>query len=208
MTPRAGGSVPRVGVMALQGDVREHAAVLSKLGAEPVPIRRPMDAVGLDALVLPGGESTTISMLLDSSGLADELAKMVDDHLPMLGTCAGMILLASEVLGGRPDQRCYGAIDVSVRRNAFGRQLESFEADLAVRGLDEPMHAVFIRAPVVEQAGPSVEVLASVWVPGREDAGGRPVVCVQGPVIVASFHPELTGDGRLHELLLRNLEEG
>jgi 5'-phosphate synthase pdxT subunit len=204
---RRGSAAARVGVLALQGDVREHAAVLSSLGADVVLVRRPMDASGLDALVLTGGESTTISMLLESSGLATELEKMIDDGMPMLGTCAGMILLASEVLDGRPDQRCFGAIDISVRRNAFGRQLDSFEADLHVSGLSEAMHAVFIRAPVVERAGESVEVLAAVDVPGRGE-GPFPVVCAEGPVIVASFHPELAGDGRIHQLLLSKLEGG
>jgi len=199
------GRAPRVGVLALQGDVREHAAVLSALGAEVVLVRQPMDAVGLEALVLTGGESTTISMLLESSGLAVELEKMVEDGLPMLGTCAGMILLAREVLDGRADQRAFGAIDVSVRRNAFGRQRDSFEADLPVEGLEAPMHAVFIRAPVVERTGAGVRVLAEVEIPGRED-GPFPVVCEEGPVLVSSFHPELAGDGRLHELLLAKLQ--
>ena len=130
---------------------------------------------------------------------------MVDDRLPMLGTCAGMILLAREVLDGRPDQRCFGAIDVSVRRNAFGRQLDSFEAELSVRHMGAPMHAVFIRAPVVERAGPGVDVMATVDLPG-DVARSVPVVCMEGHVIVASFHPELAADGRLHELLLSKVE--
>jgi len=196
---------PRVGVLALQGDVREHLAILASLGAEPVEVRRPAEAAGIDALVLPGGESTAISMLLESSGLDRELASMVDDEVPMLGTCAGMILLADEVLDGRPDQRSYGAIDVAVRRNGFGRQVRSFETDLDVKGLDEPMHAVFIRAPVVERVGEGVDVLAEVDVPG--DRGERvPVVCRQRHVIVSAFHPELSGDTRLHEQLLRRVE--
>ena len=202
---RRGQAAPRVGVVALQGDFREHAAVLSELGAEVVLVRRPMDAAGIDAVVLTGGESTAISMLLESSGLDVEIEKMVEDRVPMLGTCAGMILLAREVLDGRADQRAFGAIDVSVRRNAFGRQRDSFEADLHVDGLEEPMHAVFIRAPVVERSGPSVRVLASVEIPGR-GGGPLPVVCEEGPVLVSSFHPELAGDGRLHALLLRKLE--
>jgi 5'-phosphate synthase pdxT subunit len=168
-----------------------------------------MDLEGLDALVLPGGESTTMSMLLQSSDLLPEVEKLVSDGLPALGTCAGMILLSREIIGGRADQVALGAIDLTVRRNAFGRQLESFETDLTVTGLEGgPMHAVFIRAPVVEAVGPYVEVLASVAL--RTGAGAdtqlRPVVCRQGAVIVAAFHPELAGDGRLHQMLLDQIE--
>ncbi len=192
---------PRVGVLALQGDVREHAAVLDGLGAEVVPVRRPDQLAAVDALVLPGGESTTLTLLLASSGLAGPLAERLAGGMPALGTCAGMILLGGEVVDGRPGQRGLGAIDVAVRRNAFGRQIASFEADLQVTGVDGPMHAVFIRAPVVEKAGGLVEVLATVRL-GDED---RPVVCRQGNVVVASFHPELSGDGRLHALALAPL---
>ncbi len=192
---------PRVGVLALQGDVREHAAVLDGLGAEVVPVRRPDQLAAVDALVLPGGESTTLTLLLASSGLAGPLAERLAGGMPALGTCAGMILLGGEVVDGRPGQRGLGAIDVAVRRNAFGRQIASFEADLEVSGVDGPMHAVFIRAPVVEKAGDLVEVLATVRL-GDED---RPVVCRQGNVVVASFHPELSGDGRLHALALAPL---
>ncbi|MDA8035410.1 MAG: pyridoxal 5'-phosphate synthase glutaminase subunit PdxT [Actinomycetota bacterium] len=192
---------PRVGVLALQGDVREHAAVLDGLGAEVVPVRRPDQLAAVDALVLPGGESTTLTLLLASSGLAGPLAERLAGGMPALGTCAGMILLGGEVVDGRPGQRGLGAIDVAVRRNAFGRQIASFEADLQVTGVDGPMHAVFIRAPVVEKAGDLVEVLATVRL-GDED---RPVVCRQGNVVVASFHPELSGDGRLHALALAPL---
>jgi 5'-phosphate synthase pdxT subunit len=191
-------AVVRVGVLALQGDVREHEEVLAAIGADVVEVRRPDDLDKVDALVLPGGESTTLQLLLDSSGLADPLAARLAEGMPALGTCAGMILLGGEVLDGRPGQRGLGAIDVSVRRNAFGRQVASFEADLQVKGIDKPMHAVFIRAPIVEEVGKGVEVLATVSVGGL----ARPVVCRQGGVIVASFHPELTGDGRLHALML------
>ena len=194
-------AAPRVGVLALQGDVREHAAVLHGLGAEVVPVRLPDQLAVVDALVLPGGESTTLTLLLASSGLTGPLAERLARGMPALGTCAGMILLGGEVVDGRPGQRGLGAIDVAVRRNAFGRQIASFEADLDVAGVDGPMHAVFIRAPVVEKAGGLVEVLATVRV-GDED---RPVVCRQGNVVVASFHPELTGDGRLHALALAPL---
>ena len=188
----------KVGVLALQGAFAAHARTLAELGAEPVLVRRPEHLQGVDALVLPGGESTTMSMLLDSSELADPLADRLADGMPAFGTCAGMILLGREVLDGRADQRCYGAVDVAVRRNAFGRQVDSFEADLDVAAIAEPgrpFRAVFIRAPFVERAGPGVEVLAEV--------GGHPVLCRQGPVLVAAFHPELGDDPRLHELFLK-----
>ncbi|MBX3313535.1 MAG: pyridoxal 5'-phosphate synthase glutaminase subunit PdxT [Actinobacteria bacterium] len=184
----------RVGLLALQGAVRPHARAIEALDAEPVTVRTPDQLAGVDSLIVPGGESTTISKLLDSSGLAGPLAARLADGLPVLGTCAGMIVLASEVLDGRADQRAYGAIDLTVRRNAFGRQVDSFEADLDVTGLDDPYHAVFIRAPFVEAVGDGVEVLASV--------DGHPVLCRQGPVLVSAFHPELTDDLRLHELFL------
>ena len=190
----------KVGVLALQGDVREHSQVLAELGAHPVEVRSPEDLTGLDAMVLPGGESTTISMLLDSSGLRGPLGARLAEGMPALGTCAGMVLLATEVLDGRPDQESFGAIDLTVRRNAFGRQVASFETDLDVAGLSgEALHAVFIRAPVVERAGPAVEVLASV-----ADSQGvpRPVLCRQGVVVAAAFHPELSGDWRVHEMFL------
>jgi pyridoxal 5'-phosphate synthase pdxT subunit len=190
-----------VSVLALQGDVREHAGALSELGAQPVEVRSPDDLAGVESLVLPGGESTTMSLLLDSSGLYQPVAERLAAGMPAFGTCAGMILLAAEVLDGRPDQRPFSAIDISVRRNAFGRQVDSFETDLAVGGLGRvPLHAVFIRAPVVERAGPGVEVLASVT---GHDGHDRPVVCRRGPVLVSSFHPELSGDLRMHELFLK-----
>jgi 5'-phosphate synthase pdxT subunit len=214
-------------VLALQGDVREHAAALQSCGATPVLVRTPRDLDGVRALVFPGGESTTMSLLLKSSGLAPEISARLHDDLPALGTCAGMILLARQVLDGRSDQMSFGAIDLAVRRNAFGRQVESFEADLMVTGISGgPMHAVFIRAPYVEEMGPTVAVLASVCL----DAGAvddapeglsspfvgtpgpslpsktRPVVCREGCVTVAAFHPELIGDLRLHEMLLQDIE--
>ena len=190
----------RIGVLALQGDVEAHCDVLADLGAIPVPVRKPADAHDLAGLVLPGGESTTMSLLLESSGLTPLIAKQLAAGLPVLGTCAGMILLSKEILDGRRDQICFGAIDLVVRRNAFGRQVESFETDLNVKGFDGPMHAVFIRAPYVESAGPAVDILASVDAAGT--GAERPVVCTQGNVIVAAFHPELAGDGRLHEMLI------
>jgi 5'-phosphate synthase pdxT subunit len=197
----------RVGVLALQGDVREHSRMLDELGARPVPVLVPDDITGIEALVLPGGESTTISMLLESSGLFDPVAERIAAGMPVLGTCAGMILLAREILDGRSDQRSFAAIDITVRRNAFGRQVDSFESDLSVPALGaEPLHAVFIRAPYVETIGPGVEVLASASL--ARSTGERPVLCRQGCVTVAAFHPELSGDPRLHQLLLSDVEKG
>jgi 5'-phosphate synthase pdxT subunit len=191
----------KIGVLALQGDVREHARALSELGAQPVEVRQPADLEGLDGLILPGGESTAISLLLESSGLQWPLAEQLAEGLPALGTCAGMILLSTEVLDGRPDQGCFGVVDLAVRRNAFGRQVDSFETDLAMAEIGPPpLHAVFIRAPIVERTGPQVEVLASIASP---DGRSRPVACRQGPVLVTSFHPELSGDLRLHQLFLK-----
>jgi 5'-phosphate synthase pdxT subunit len=191
------GAGRKVGVLALQGAVRPHVAILAALGATPVEVRTPSQLDDVAALVLPGGESTTMSKLLDTSGLRSPLAERLAAGMPALGTCAGMILLAREVLDGRPDQRSFGSIDIAVRRNAFGRQVDSFEADLRVSGDPVPLHAAFIRAPVIEEAGPQVDVLASV--------GDRPVLARQGPVIVASFHPELTDEPRLHHLLLEEI---
>lgn len=208
-----------IGILALQGDVAEHRAALSEIGVASRPVRRPEDLAGLDGVILPGGESTTMSMLLDSSGLADPLGKELDAGLPALGTCAGMILLATEAVDGRSDQRCYGAIDITVRRNGFGRQLESFECELEVPALaGGPLPAVFIRAPVVETIGAEVEVLATLAQPspggareGAEPFGARravPVLCRQGVVLVAAFHPELTPDRRVHELFVSSIDGG
>ena len=188
-----------MGILALQGDVREHAEAFAELGVDSTPVRTPADLERVDLLVLPGGESTTMSLLLGSSGLLEPLKQRLDGGMPAFGTCAGMILLASEVIDGRPDQRHLDAVDITVRRNAFGRQVDSFETDLEVDGLDTPFHAVFIRAPVVERAGEGVEVLATVE---GSDGVRRPVLCRRGPVLVAAFHPELSGDSRLHELFL------
>jgi len=185
----------KVGVLALQGAFARHADVLRSLGAEPAEVRTPDQLVDVDALVLPGGESTTMSMLLESSGLHDPIAARLEAGMPAFGTCAGMILLGREILDGRPDQRCFGAIDIAVRRNAFGRQVDSFETDLAVAAIDGgPLHATFIRAPFVDRVGAGVEVLAAV--------DGHPVLCRQGPVLAAAFHPELGDDARLHQLFL------
>ena len=194
---------PRVGVLALQGAFAVHARCLADLGAEPAEIRTPEQLEGVDALVMPGGESTTMSMLLESSGLFDPLAKRLADGLPVLGTCAGMILLASDVVDGRPDQRTFGAVDITVRRNAYGRQVDSFETDLDVDrigpdGAPGRFHAVFIRAPWVERVGSSVDVLA--------EYEGHPVLARQGAVTVAAFHPELSGDSRIHARFLEEVE--
>jgi pyridoxal 5'-phosphate synthase pdxT subunit len=205
-----------IGILALQGDVAEHSAALIEIGVAPRTVRRPDDLTGLDGIILPGGESTTMSMLLQSSGLADPLGKELDAGLPALGTCAGMILLGATAVDGRSDQRCFGAIDITVRRNGFGRQLESFECDLGVSVFPgRPLHAVFIRAPLVESNGPGVEVLATLDAPptsltgGDEADGSRravPVLCRQGAVLVAAFHPELTPDRRVHELFVAMIE--
>jgi 5'-phosphate synthase pdxT subunit len=202
----------RVGVLAFQGDVAEHVAALAELGVEPRSVRRPDELAGLQGMVVPGGESTTISLLLESSGLAEPLGKELAAGFPVFGTCAGMILLASSVTDGRPDQRCYGAIDLTVRRNGFGRQLDSFECDLTVPAVgDEPVHAVFIRAPLVESVGDDVEVLASLERSAGDDGlhtpDTIPVLCRQGNVLVSAFHPELTGDRRLHGLFLSMVDD-
>ncbi len=188
----------RVGILALQGAVGEHARALAQLGADTVAVKQPDQLDGIDALVLPGGESTTMSMLLASSGLFDPVQKLLDDGLPCLGTCAGMILLANDVVDGRADQRSFGVVDMRVRRNGWGRQVDSFEADLAVVGLEDArFHAVFIRAPRVESLGAEVDVLACV--------DDEPVLCRSGSTIVSSFHPELSGDLRIHELFLQGV---
>jgi len=202
-----------IGILALQGDVAEHRAALTDLGVTARRVRTPAELPGLDGIVMPGGESTTMSMLLESSGLEQPLGDALRAGLPAFGTCAGMILLGSGITGGRPDQRCYGMVDIVVRRNGFGRQLESFECDLSVPALgDAALHAVFIRAPVVERLGDDVEVLASlparpaeVWAAsgGDADAGeASPVLCRQGNALVAAFHPELSQDRRVHELFV------
>lgn len=188
----------KVGLLALQGAIGPHAEALTTLGAAPVPVRTPAQLDDVDALVIPGGESTVMSKLLDTSGLADPLRARLADGMAAFGTCAGMIVLARTVLDGRPDQRCYDGIDLTVRRNAFGRQVDSFEADLVVDGLEGPFHGVFIRAPFVEEVGERVEVLAEV--------AGHPVLCRQGTVVVSAFHPELTEDHRLHRLFLDGVE--
>jgi len=197
----------RIGVLALQGDVAEHRRALIEVGADAVSVRRPGDLVGLDGIVLPGGESTTMSMLVDSSGLRQPLAEALARGLPAFGTCAGLILLASTVVDGRVDQRTFGVIDLVVRRNGYGRQAQSFECDLVVTGMPEDsMHAVFIRAPVVVSAGPEVEALA--WASAPDATTKTVVACRQGRVLVTSFHPELTSDRRLHRLFVTMATQG
>lgn len=187
----------RVGVLALQGAFAAHRDRLLQLGVDAPLVRRADQLEGLDALVLPGGESTTMSHLLTTNHLFDDLKSRVLSGLPVFGTCAGMILCATDVLDGRDDQRSFGRIDLTVRRNGYGRQLASFETDLAVAGLDEPFHAVFIRAPLVERAGQHCEVLAA--------HEGVPVLVRDGACTVASFHPELTPDVRLHEMFVHSI---
>jgi 5'-phosphate synthase pdxT subunit len=186
----------KVGVLALQGAFREHREVLDGLGCEAIEVRVPEQLASIDALFLPGGESTTIGKLLDSSGLRSPLRARIVDGLPTFATCAGLIVLASEVLDGRPDQEPLALLDVSVRRNGYGRQVASFEAPLEVEGLSGgPFPGVFIRAPVIERAGEGVDVLAGY--------DGWPVLIRQGRIWAASFHPELSGDLRLHQCFLQ-----
>jgi 5'-phosphate synthase pdxT subunit len=200
-----------VGVLALQGDVREHLAALAECGVTARPVRRPSELDDVDALVVPGGESTTISKLAVEFDLADPIRKRVSGGMPAYGSCAGMIMLAAEVLDGRPDQQSFGAIDMTVRRNAFGRQVDSFEAPVPLAGVPgEPFHAVFIRAPWVERVGSGVEVLGrvpgvdvpGVDVPGVDAPGDRIVAVRQGNLLATAFHPELAGDLRVHRLFV------
>jgi 5'-phosphate synthase pdxT subunit len=185
---------PRVGILAVQGDVAEHAAALREVGAHPVEVRLPRDLAGVEALILPGGESTTMRRMIDAYGLAEPILNLAASGAPMWGTCAGMILLARRIADG--DAPVLPLLDIEVRRNAYGRQLDSFEADLAVPALgDEPIHAVFIRAPIVSEVGPGVEVLAT-------DPMGRVVAVREGRLLATAFHPELTGDRRFHRALV------
>jgi 5'-phosphate synthase pdxT subunit len=194
---------PVVGVLALQGDVREHLAALEAVGARAVPVRRVAELEAVDGLVIPGGESTAMARLANVFELAAPLRAAIAGGLPAYGSCAGMIMLAARVLDGRADHEGFGGLDITVRRNAFGRQVDSFEADLRMAGFAEPLRAVFIRAPAVEQVGPGVEVLARI--------GGGPagtIVAVrQGDVLATSFHPELTGDLRVHASFVTIVEQ-
>ncbi|NHC46067.1 pyridoxal 5'-phosphate synthase glutaminase subunit PdxT [Motilibacter aurantiacus] len=191
---------PQIGVLALQGDVREHLSALEAAGARAVPVRRPSEVDSVDAIVLPGGESTTISKLARTFEVLDPLRERVAAGMPAYGSCAGMILLADRIVDGVPGQETIGGLDVTVRRNAFGRQVDSFEADVEVDGVPgDPFHAVFIRAPWVEQTGGRVEQLARVK---GGPADGRIVAVRQGHLLATSFHPELTGDLRVHALFV------
>jgi pyridoxal 5'-phosphate synthase pdxT subunit len=181
----------KAGVLALQGDFREHEEVLSDLGAAPIEVRTPEDLARVDALVIPGGESTTISKLARSAALVDPIVERARGGMPMLGTCAGMIVMAARVEGGEPLLRL---VDIAVRRNAYGRQIDSFEADVDVEGVEQPVRAVFIRAPVVDDVGDGVRVIA--------EHEGHPVVLEQGNLVVASFHPELVAEAALHRYVL------
>jgi 5'-phosphate synthase pdxT subunit len=190
---------PTIGVFALQGDVREHLRVLDELGAHAIGVRRPGELDACDGLVVPGGESTTMAKLARTFELLEPLRKRIAAGMPTFGTCAGMIMLADRILDGASGQETLGGIDATVRRNAFGRQVDSFEDDLDFAGLGEPVHAVFIRAPWVEEASDRVEVLARV---GRGPAAGRIVAVRQGPLMATSFHPEVGSDGRVHGMFV------
>jgi 5'-phosphate synthase pdxT subunit len=194
------GSRPKVGVLALQGDVREHLAALEAVGADGVPVRRVGELSAVDGIVIPGGESTTIGRLLGVFGLLEPLREAVAAGLPAFGSCAGMILLASRILDGRDDQPLLGGLDITVRRNAFGRQVDSFETEVEVAGVPGgPVHAVFIRAPVVEQAGAQVRVLA--------EFEGRSVAVRDARRLATAFHPELSGDARMHAVFVNMVRE-
>ncbi len=184
-----------IGVLALQGDVREHVHAVELLGHRGITVRRASELAAVDGIIIPGGESTTISRLLDVFELREALTERLRAGLPAYGSCAGMIMLASGIVDGRSGQRPLGALDITVRRNAFGRQVDSFEGEIAMVGIDGPLPAVFIRAPWVESVGPDVRVLAT--------AAGHPVAVRQGPVLATSFHPEIGGDLRVHALFLR-----
>lgn len=193
---------PVVGVLALQGDVAEHLAALHSAGSRPVPVRRPAELDDVDGLVIPGGESTTIWKLAAIFGLAEPLRKRVGAGLPAFGSCAGMIMLADRVIDGVPGQEVLGAIDMTVRRNAFGRQADSFESDITLHGVPGPdFRAVFIRAPWVEDTGPDVEIIAT------EPRTGRIVAVRQGTALATAFHPELTPDLRIHTLFVDMVKE-
>jgi 5'-phosphate synthase pdxT subunit len=188
-----------VGVFALQGDVREHLRVLTGLGARAIGVRRPSELEECDGLVIPGGESTTMFKLARTFDLFEPIRQRIKEGLPVFGTCAGMIMLADRIEDGTPDQETLGGLDITVRRNAFGRQVDSFEGDLSFVGIDGAVHAIFIRAPWVEEVGRDVEVLARV---DGGPAAGRIVGVRQGSLMATSFHPEVGGDDRVHRLFL------
>ena len=188
---------PLIGVLALQGDVREHVRALQAAGARSTLVRRPDELESVDGLIIPGGESTTLWRLAMSFEMLEPLRKILSAGLPAFGSCAGMIMLADRLVDGVDGQQTFGGIDMTVRRNAFGRQVDSFEADISLTGVTgPPLRAVFIRAPWVEQAGDEVEIL------GTDERAGRIVAVRQGPLLATSFHPELTGDPRIHQLFV------
>jgi 5'-phosphate synthase pdxT subunit len=188
----------KVGVLALQGDVREHVSSLTACGVEPISVRRSSEIDAIDALVLPGGESTTIAQLAEVFGIYDQLKNRIAEGMPVYGSCAGMILLANEILDAKVGQKTFGGLDITVRRNAFGRQVDSFESDIAFNdGSADLIRAVFIRAPWVEKVGAGVEVLASVE--------NHPVAVRSTTVLATSFHPELTGDHRIHRYFIEEV---
>ena len=197
-------SSPSIGVFALQGDVREHLRMLTDLGVRATAVRRPAELAACDGLVLPGGESTTMAKLARTFELFEPLQQRIADGMPTFGTCAGMILLANGVLDGTADQETLGGIDMTVRRNAFGRQVHSFEGDIAFDGFDAPVHAVFIRAPWVERLGEGVEALATI--PSGE-AVGRIVAVRAGHLMATSFHPEVGADDRVHRYFVELVKQ-
>ncbi|MFD2081054.1 5'-phosphate synthase pdxT subunit [Actinopolymorpha cephalotaxi] len=202
-------SEPTIGILALQGDVREHHRMLAESGAKPVNVRRPEELLAVDALVLPGGESTTMFKLAAAFDLLEPLRKRVAGGMPAFGTCAGMIMLADRIQDGIEGQQTVGGIDVTVRRNAFGRQVDSFEADVPLDAIDpspqpQPYHAVFIRAPWVESVGEGAEVIARV---ASGPAAGRIVAVRQGRLLATAFHPELAGDARIHRFFVELVKE-
>ena len=188
-------TAPRIGILAVQGDVREHVAAFHELGVGTVPVRRPEEVARIDGLVIPGGESTVMDKLVRTFGLYEPLRERLGHGMPAYGSCAGMIMLADRVSDGAVGQQTLGGLDITVRRNAFGRQVDSFETELDFVGLDEPVHAVFIRAPWVEQVGDGVEVLARV---GEGPAAGKIVAVRQDGLLATSFHPEVGSDRRIH----------
>ena len=193
----------KVGVLALQGDVREHFRALEDCGVDPIAVRRTSEIEAIDALIIPGGESTTIAHLAATFGVFDLIQDRIRAGLPVYGSCAGMILLADRILDAIAGQRTFGGLDITVRRNAFGRQVDSFESDIAIAKFPTPpMRAVFIRAPWVEEVGPGVEVLASVKAP---DGRNHAVAVRQGVLLATSFHPELTGDNRIHSFFIEEV---
>ena len=196
---------PLIGVLAVQGDVREHLYAVERAGARATTVRRPSEVAAVDGLVIPGGESTTIDKLVRIFELRDPIRERIAEGMPVYGSCAGMIMLADRITGGRDDQETLGGIDITVRRNAFGRQVDSFEEDLHIHAIGgAPMRAVFIRAPWVEECGPGVEVLATVE---QGAAAGRVVAVRQGRLLATSFHPEVTGDHRFHQLFVQMVRD-